>query len=176
MSATLRYANDTYWRDAEGVWRYRWGDRVPGAVDLTLSDLLAIDDHADESLTVDLDRRTLAWLTGEDQLGEAVHVRPNGSRSPNAGDIVVGMHAPELQVTTMLTVSDIARMAGVSKATIDSYRYRGYLPAPQAVQGRTPLWARPVVARWLRTRPGSGWRSDIYGEGAEVAGTSGADR
>jgi hypothetical protein len=166
MGATLRYCNGTYWRDTGGTWRYAWGDEVPGAVDLTLADLLAIDPRADEDAARGvrvLDQEGLDWLTGGQEHVEDILVRTNGRRSPNAGDLIVGMSAPELQVMTMLTVNDIARLAEVSKATIDSYRYRGYLPAPQAVRGRTPLWARPIVLRWLRTRPGSGWRSDIYG-------------
>jgi predicted DNA-binding transcriptional regulator AlpA len=80
------------------------------------------------------------------------------------GDLIVGMQAPELHILTMLTVGDIAEVAGVSKATIDSYRYRGVLPEPQATSGRTPLWARPIIRHWLATRSGPGWRSDLYGE------------
>ena len=166
MSAELRYCNGTYVRDPEGVWRYSWGDPVPGAVDLTLADLLAIDHPAgDPSRPVT--REELEWLRDENH--ENVLVRRNGRSAPTSGDLIVGMSAPELQVHTMLTVGDIAQLAEVSKATIDSYRYRGYLPAPQTIRGRTPLWSRPVVQRWLQTRPGCGWRSDIYGTAAARA-------
>ena len=168
MSAELRYCSGTYFRDPDGVWRYSWGDKVPGAVDLTLADLLAIDQRADDPSSPvpmrPVSKEELEWLTGQSENLENVLVRRNGRRAPTCGDLIVGMSAPELQVLTMLTVSDIAELANVSKATIDSYRYRGYLPAPQAVRGRTPLWSRPVVQRWLQTRPGCGWRSDIYGD------------
>lgn len=163
----LEHCNGTYRRDADGVWRYHWGDPVPGAVDLTLADLLAIQNGTDiEGARVPLravSQAELAWLTGRSDDLDRVFVRRRGSHPPDTGDLVVGMWAPELHVLTMLTVTEIAELADVSKATIDSYRYRGYLPEPQATRGRTPLWARPIVQRWLRTRPGCGWRSDIYG-------------
>jgi hypothetical protein len=108
----------------------------------------------------------LAWLRRESAEVDAVFVRrPPAGQEPGMGDLVVGMLAPELHVMTMLTVADIGQLAGVSKASIDSYRYRGYLPEPQATRGRPPLWARPIVRRWLQTRPGCGWRSDLYGDG-----------
>ncbi|MTV27317.1 helix-turn-helix domain-containing protein [Nitriliruptoraceae bacterium ZYF776] len=170
MSAELKYCNDTYVRGGDGVWRYAWGDPVPGAVDLTLADLLAIDDGVDTAAVGaalrPVSKPELEWLTGRSECLDEVLVRPNGGRTPNAGDLIIGMSAPELHVRTMLTVAEIADLADVSKATIDSYRYRGYLPAPQSVRGRTPLWARPVIRRWLKTRPGCGWRTDIYGDAA----------
>lgn len=169
MNAELRYCNGTYIRDPEGIWRYTWGDPIPGAVDLTLADLLAIDHPPDDTSSTassrPVTREELEWLRDENL--DNVLVRRNGRSTPTAGDLIVGMSAPELQVHTMLTVGDIATLAEVSKATIDSYRYRGYLPAPQSIRGRTPLWSRPIIQRWLHTRPGCGWRSDIYGNAAD---------
>jgi hypothetical protein len=180
MAVELRYCNGTYLRDADGVWRYPWGDPVPGAVDLTLADLLAIDhradDHSSPAPMRPVSREELDWLTGQQESLQNVLVRRSGRRSPDAGDLIVGMSAPELQIMTMLTVADIAKLASVSKATIDSYRYRGYLPAPQAVRGRTPLWARPIIQRWLQTRPGCGWRSDIYGSSTVSAASRSTGR
>ena len=154
MTQRLRYANDTYERDEFGVWRYRWGDAVPGACDLTLADLLAI--HASDAVaTRELGRAELEWLAGErEDIGEVLGQR-HGDRTPTPGDLVVGMAAPELHVQLMLTVADVAEMAHVSKATIDSYRSRGSLPEPQVQRGRTPLWSRPVIQRWLANRPGA---------------------
>jgi hypothetical protein len=167
VGAELTCCNDTYTRTADGRWRYPWGDPVPGACDLTLADLLAlhVGEAGPEKLAMrPLSPEELAWLRGESVEVDAVLVRRRrAGRDPGVGDLVVGMLAPELHVMTMLTVADIAELAGVSKATVDSYRYRGYLPAPQATRGRTPLWARPIVRRWLHTRPGCGWRSDLYG-------------
>jgi len=84
-------------------------------------------------------------------------------------DRVVGLDAPELHVRAMLTIADIADVTGVAPDTIAAYRYRGYLPEPQAVIGRTPVWSRPIIRHWLETRPGNGWRTDIYGDRAEYA-------
>lgn len=154
MGQRLRYANDTYERDEFGTWRYRWGDPVPGARDLTLADLLAIH-TSDAAATRELGRAELEWLAGErDDIGEVL-VCQHGDRTPTTGDLVVGMAAPELHVQLMLTVADVADLAHVSKATIDSYRSRGSLPEPQVQRGRTPLWSRPVIKRWLENRPGA---------------------
>jgi hypothetical protein len=164
VARELHYANDTYRRDVDGVWRYPWGDRVPGATDLTLADMLGLRIGTDDPMEPrPLTEAEFRWATGRAASSEGVIVRTPRNRRPDARDIVVGMFAPELHVAVMFTVQQIAAAAEVSKATIDSYRYRGYLPAPQTVMGRTPLWARPIINRWLETRPGAGWRSDIYG-------------
>lgn len=165
MARELTCCNDTYTRDAAGVWRYPWGEPVPGATDLTLADVFAIHLGPDDHIAMrQLTRDELAWVRGDHADPAKVLVRRGGhGRAPGVGDLVVGMLAPELHVLTMLTVADISDVAGVSKATIDSYRYRGYLPAPQATRGRTPLWARPIIRHWLDNRPGCGWRSDLYG-------------
>jgi hypothetical protein len=165
MVEELRVCNGTYVRGAGG-WRYAWGPPVPGAVDLTLADLLTIgaDVAGAEAIgafrpLTETERR---WLAGDAAAGREVLVDRRGGRQPSTGDLVAGMLAPELHVLAMLTLGDVAETARVSKATIDSYRHRGQLPPPQLVIGRTPLWARPVIAHWLAERPGSGWRRDIY--------------
>lgn len=159
------FCNGTYAR-IDGVWRYPWGDEVVGATDLTLGDLIQIDNQCDCAEAVrtfrpltDAERR---WLAGDASMSDQVMFRRRPGFRPHAGDLIIGLLAPELHPLTMLTVGEIAEAAGVSKATIDSYRYRGCLPEPQASRGRTPLWARPVVRHWLSTRPGPGWRTDIY--------------
>ena len=179
MTGTLRCCNGTYLRDRDAVWRYPWGDPVPGAVDLTLADLMAIDETVGSTEGLgglrELNAAERRWLTGESTSIEQVLVRRRGNQRPNVGDLIVGMLAPELHALTMMTVSDIAEAAGVSKATIDSYRYRGYLPEPQATRGRTPLWSRPIVRHWLSTRPGCGWRTDIYAGRSRRSGTGHAE-
>jgi hypothetical protein len=169
VSDTLQCCNGTYVRRTDG-WYYAWGEPVPNATDLTLADLMLVDDHVDCADSVhsfrpltDAERR---WLSGEHGAVDQVLLRRRNGHRPNAGDLIVGMLAPELHVELMLTVGDIAELAGVSKATVDSYRYRGYLPEPQTTRGRTPLWSRPVISRWLATRPGSGWRADLYERGS----------
>ena len=157
--------NGTYAR-IDGVWRYPWGDEVAGAVDLTLGDLIRIDSRCDCAEAVrtfrPLSDAERSWLRGETPMNDDVMVRRRPGYRPHAGDLIIGLLAPELHPLTMLTVGDIAEAAEVSKATIDSCRYRGCLPEPQAARGRTPLWARPIVRHWLATRPGPGWRTDIY--------------
>jgi hypothetical protein len=154
---TYTCCNDTYRRDESGTWCYSWGEPVPGAADLTLASALTLrgPGAADGPLSED----DLEWATSLCGVDAPLAVPARGGGTL----LIVGMTAPELNVLTMLTVADIAEMAGVSKATVDSYRYRGYLPEPQVVKGRTPLWSRPVVARWAKHRPGPGWRTDVHG-------------
>jgi hypothetical protein len=163
--------NGTYLRGTDGVWRYPWGRPVIGAFDLTLGHLraLGLDREAARDLAT---ANGLALADDERRLGDTngdgagpTLAAGDGAEDGADGDdaLVLGMMAPELHVELMLVVSDVAELAGVSKATIDSYRYRGYLPDPQAYCSRTPLWARPIIRHWLDHRPGSGWRTDVYG-------------
>jgi predicted DNA-binding transcriptional regulator AlpA len=160
VSEPTTFCNGTYHRHATGIWTYAWQEPVPGARDLTLREALAqrlVDPGsggADQPT-----QEEWVWAVGLGPISRPVVIEtPGGGR-----DVVVGMDAPELNVLYMLTVAEVADLAAVSKATIDSYRYRGYLPEPQVVKGRTPLWSRPVIRHWLRNRPGSGWRTDVYG-------------
>lgn len=174
----LGACNDTYVRGPEGVWCYPWGAPVAGGRDLTLADLIAIEPGAELFELIEryrpLSPEERRWLRGErvSQDGLVVRVRRG---SPYVGDLVVGLQAPELHPYALLTVGDIASEAGVSKATVDSYRYRGYLPQPQVMRGRTPLWARPIVAHWISTRPGCGWRSDVHSVAAGDGSPSAKD-
>jgi len=177
MAQQLRCCNGTYTRDPD-CWRYPWGDPVHGATDLALGDLIVLDDDLQGVEQVDAFRPLTdaerRWLEGDaTAIDEIVFRRRNGHR-PDIGDLIIGMQAPELHALTMLTVVDIAEAAGVSKATIDSYRYRGYLPEPQVVRGRTPMWARPIVRHWLESRPGAGWRTDIYRDDPQRGQATGA--
>ena len=159
-SSPATFCNDTYHREASGVWRYFWGDPVPGAADLTLHQALAQRLLQEEGLERQhLTKEEWEWATGLGGSSRPVVVSHDDDRR----EVVVGMTAPELNVLYMLTVAEVADLASVSKATIDSYRYRGYVPEPQIVKGRTPLWTRPVIRYWLLSRPGSGWRTDVYG-------------
>jgi predicted DNA-binding transcriptional regulator AlpA len=158
MSTLLRCCNDTYIRGADGVWRYSWAEPVPGAQDLTLGlarRLSLVESSTEDPFRNDEVVRLLESF-GLDQpwLGD--------ERDPD--EAILGLLAPELTASALLTVADVGQLASVSKATIDSYRYRGYLPEPQFVKVRTPLWTRPVIRHWLQQRPGCGWRTDIYGD------------
>lgn len=63
---------------------------------------------------------------------------------------------------TMLSVGDIAELAGVSTATIQSYYHQGYLPQPDVTIGveraRMHGWLRETVDEWIANRPGRGRR------------------
>ncbi len=151
----FRTCNATYLRAAAG-WRYPWGALVPGAQDLTVADVLAVglDPCAEVPLPgmrplSELERR---WLRGEPLKGhEAIRLLRAGRRS-DPGDLIVGMSAPELHPSLLLCIDDLAECLGVSRATIDSYRARDRVVRPQVVLGRTPLWTRPIVERWVADR------------------------
>ena len=163
MSAELSWCDGTYVRGTDGRWRYRWGEPVPGAVDLTAGDVAALridDGHGTGSARSRPGLEECLDILG---VGEATVLAGQPVPAEDDPERVVAMLAPELNALLMLTVGDIAQLADVSKATVDSYRYRGYLPRPQVVKSRTPLWSRPVVRHWLEHRPGSGWRTDVYG-------------
>jgi hypothetical protein len=164
---TVTCCNGTYERREDGSWWYPWGERVPGAADLTVPQVLGVVDPAalETRDGVAETRRTAAAEEVARVTARFGLERPVLIEEPETGHqrLVVGVTAPELHAAMMLTVADVAELAAVSKATIDSYRYRGYLPQPQVVRGRTPLWARPVIRHWSTHRPGAGWRTDVYG-------------
>ncbi|MTV24748.1 MarR family transcriptional regulator [Nitriliruptoraceae bacterium ZYF776] len=58
----------------------------------------------------------------------------------------------------MLDTGQIAGMLEVTRDTVDSYRSRGAMVAPQLYRSRTPLWAAPVVRHWIAGRPSTSAR------------------
>ena len=156
MTEQLRCCNGTYVRDMRG-WHYPWGDPVPGATDLTLADMDSASNRALFAEQVCRFRPLTAaeqrWLADGTSAFDDVFVRPRGPAAPDVNDLIVGMMAPELVPGRMMTLGDIADMAGASKAAIDSHRFRGCLPGHQASRGRTPLWSGPIVERWLGEHP-----------------------
>ena len=155
-----------YRRTREGQWVYPWGEPVPGARDLTVGDVLRLGLVEADGEDGQGDDTAMERLRDDMMVDHAAGDLPGTRNGPDT-ERVVGMEAPELHVRAMLTISDIAEMVGVAPDTIAAYRYRGYLPEPQAVIGSTPVWSRPIVRHWLQTRPGNGWRTDIYGDRAE---------
>ena len=159
-----------YMRDRRGTWRYSaTGRAVPGARDLTLRFLHRFPVNR-TSVLVPVERvrteRELAWcmawkhtLTTALQ-GGRVHTLlriPVGEWDRRA-DIPIGLWAPELTATRLLGVADVARLAGVTPATITAYLARRRLPEPVIRIGNSPAWSRPVIHHWLVTRPGQGIR------------------
>lgn len=155
----LSCCRGTYHRDASSVWRYAWGDAVPGATDLTVADVIAIGADPLEVM-VELGREVtpqLAAVLSAARRGELTVPR-DGEGNPRVelirrlGAFVCGMQAPELLGPALLDASQLARRLGVTRETIDSYRSRDRLPPPQVVRGRTPLWSAPVIRRWQSER------------------------
>jgi predicted DNA-binding transcriptional regulator AlpA len=157
-----------YVRDRRGTWRYTaTGQAVPGARDLTLRSLYRFPSRRDvDGVPADLARTELAltWtLAWKHTLTTAMHDRrvvsvlriPMGEWERRA-DIPVGLWAPELSATQLLGVSDVARLVGVSPATITAYLSRRRMPAPLTRIGNSPVWSRPVIQQWLASRPGQG--------------------
>jgi predicted DNA-binding transcriptional regulator AlpA len=159
-----------YVRDRRGTWRYAaTGRAVPGARDLTLGSLYRFPVRRDAvHVPADLARSepelvwTLAWkhtLTAvlhEGRLTSILRI-PVGEWERRA-DIPCGLWAPELTATQLLGIGAVARLAGVTAATISAYLARGRMPAPVTRIGNSPVWSRPLIQQWLASRPGQGVR------------------
>lgn len=52
------------------------------------------------------------------------------------------------QEEVFLTVSDIAKLTGLRRSTITSYKARGLMPQPDKQYGRTPLWSEQTIHHW----------------------------
>lgn len=58
--------------------------------------------------------------------------------------------------TDLLDVSAVAELAGVSVASIYTYLTRGTIPEPDLRFGRSPVWRRRTIEKWLASRPAPG--------------------
>jgi len=47
-------------------------------------------------------------------------------------------------------MQELAQMLGVQYATIRQQRYRGRLPKPDRVFGRSPVWRMGTLRQWAR--------------------------
>lgn len=56
----------------------------------------------------------------------------------------------------LLTISDVAKMVGLSVSSIYSYRTWGYLPKPHSYSANRPLWTVAQIELWMRRRPHKG--------------------
>jgi hypothetical protein len=56
----------------------------------------------------------------------------------------------------MLTLKEAAEFFGIKYVTLVSYKARGWLPPPDRVVARSPLWRRSTLTEWQRARPGMG--------------------
>jgi predicted DNA-binding transcriptional regulator AlpA len=164
-----------YKRDRSGRWRYETtGLPVPGACDLTLATLFnfpADDDMVFVPVDLAHTRDELAWCTkvevGERALvfeGRAQHVFeiPLAEWAARC-HAPLGLNAPELAPENLLDMRAVARLVGVSKATVARYFHdrnrtaSGHcFPEPVARFGGVPVWSAPVIRFWLASRPGQG--------------------
>lgn len=78
-------------------------------------------------------------------------------RSANALPLeqcVVTLTAPELKASELLSVTDMAQLAGIAPSTLRGYISRGEadVPAPQETTGGRSAWSRPVAEAWVERR------------------------
>lgn len=53
----------------------------------------------------------------------------------------------------LLDTAGVAELAGLPPATIRTYLHRGAIPEPDFRAGRSPVWRRKTIEKWLATRP-----------------------
>lgn len=88
-------------------------------------------------------------------------------RSRRKGGAVVAGNEND-QADPYLDTLEVARMVGVTYNTVRYYLQQaranrragtpkqGDLPEPDRVFGRSPVWRRSTITRWLAARPGQG--------------------
>ena len=167
-AATPSVWANAYIRCPDGTWVYASDQTpVPGATDLTRSALHQVRHFDDQvfvpSQSLELDPTLRLWLESRGLQDEIVGLG-RGVLVPvdewAAKDTWVGMAAPELHLWAVMTLGEISELAGYSESTLRVQRSRGVLVGPQRTVGRTPLWARPVIERWVRARDASLTDSD----------------
>ena len=52
----------------------------------------------------------------------------------------------------ILSTAEVARLAGITPASLRTFRSRGTFPTPDGYLGSTPWWTPETVAAWLETR------------------------
>jgi hypothetical protein len=163
-----------WFRDGRGTWR-RVGSRekVPGAVDVSLSKLTCAGDMWDADGCVRVlssdDERVWAVavhavdvLRGADMgaadvpgvwLREVGEVRVPGWLWASVAAIPFGVYAPELCAGELVGASEAALLAdGLSRGAWSAYVVRGRAPRPVAVVSGVSLWSRVQVRRWAASR------------------------
>jgi len=168
LARRLLDGDGAYARQEDGTWIDTLsGDAVPGATDIALRDLYDPPVETQAGATVRLIPRAwasrhpdhpLAWifayadladLGGRDDVAIPVTVWEE-----RAAD-VVAMSAPELHHYQLIGVDGVAAHLGVTRATVRSYLARRQMPPPVARLGGSPVWPRPRIDRWMRSRRGA---------------------
>lgn len=70
-----------------------------------------------------------------------------------------------IRLKDCVTLMDFAAEMGVEPATVRGYKVRGELPEPVGFVGRIPVWTRAQMKRYVKQRPGQGFRRDLVGGG-----------
>ena len=157
--------NGAYWRDADGTWRDTIsGEPVPGATDLTLDDLFPAERIKRDGELYRVVPRTWASRRPAHPLAWVFeHTDPTAGREPivvpesaweQAATVPVAMAAPELHPIHLVGVDAVASLLGVGAATVRAYAARKQMPEPLTRLGGSPVWSRPFIERWARTRRG----------------------
>jgi len=82
-----------------------------------------------------------------------------------SGIVLINPKAGASRLGSLMTVEEIAALLGVRPRSVHAYRgsdRSNPLPEPDATINGVPVWRRSVVLEWRKSRPGSGYRSDIW--------------
>ena len=159
----LLFRSGGYWWD--GATWYRPGQvwdaaaeehfrrQVPAAATVTAADMVSAGDasHGQVLAIADVDTDAPAVGRWVDDL--ALWAQGRGNRAPLT-ESVVTLTAPELSADQMISVTEVAGIAGIAASTLRAYlsRGEGSLPLPQATLHGRSLWARPIAEEWAEER------------------------
>lgn len=129
--------------------------KVPAAVTVSAADLLqaGTDPTAADVLTVaDVDPDAPPRGRWADHL--ALWAARHDNRRRPLTDCVVQVSAPELAGDQLVTVAELAQIAGISASTLRAYlsRDEADVPPPQVMVSGRAMWSRPVAEDWAELR------------------------
>ncbi len=153
-----------YWWDGATWYRpgqiFDWASevhvqrQVPAASTVTAADMITggLGDRARVLGVEDVDLDAALQGPWTAHLAAWVATRSDTSRALSR--CVVQMTAPELAADQLVTVTEMAEIAGLSPSTLRAYLTRGEstVPTPQAVVGGRSMWARVVAQEWAEQR------------------------
>ncbi|MFC6087485.1 helix-turn-helix transcriptional regulator [Sphaerisporangium aureirubrum] len=163
LGTALLFRSGGYWWDGTTWYRpsqiFDWAReeyvrrRVPAATNVTVADLLGGDADSGTGHVLDIDQVDVdtpyegRWL--DDLAAWAAH-----RQTAAASLSLVKLSAPELTADQLLSLTQMAQMAGVAPSTLRAYvsRGEGDVPLPQATVSGRNVWARPVAEEWVERR------------------------
>ncbi|MEU0155622.1 hypothetical protein [Micromonospora fulviviridis] len=164
MKTSLLFRAGGYWWDGNTWYRpsqvFDWASeeylrrQVPAASTVTVADILTTD-PGDQAVILNIDDvDTEIGLQGPWRAHLAAWVALRNSTSRPLSRCVVQLTAPELGADQLVTVTEMAEIAGLSPSTLRAYMTRGEssIPAPQAVVGGRNMWSRVVAEEWAEQR------------------------